>query len=354
MAEVNFGKAVTLDQAVTLITTNPDTRFMLRGEPGIGKSWMLEVIASKLGYGHAYIDVPNLDLGDIAMPVINHETKTTHYYPNARFGLHTGKPMVIMLDEFSKGADPVKHMLHPMLEKANPRLGDIAIPKETIVFMTGNLATDGVGDTLKAHTRNRIVSVRVQKPDADQWISWAMNNDVVAEVIAWVSRYPHVLASYTDGAQADNPYIFNPRKTQDAFVSPRSLVTASNIVRTRHLNDADAVIAALTGAIGESGARDMQAYLEFSDQLPTWEQTIEHPMTTKIPTDPGACAIIVFGAIARVTKDSITPFMKYLERMSAEWQAVFAINIAKSDTKQEIAFSCKAFSDWVAKNQDLL
>jgi hypothetical protein len=354
MAEVNFGKAVTLDQAVTLITTNPDTRFMLRGEPGIGKSWMLEVIASKLGYGHAYIDVPNLDLGDIAMPVINHETKTTHYYPNARFGLHTGKPMVIMLDEFSKGADPVKHMLHPMLEKANPRLGDIAIPKETIVFMTGNLATDGVGDTLKAHTRNRIVSVRVQKPDADQWISWAMNNDVVAEVIAWVSRYPHVLASYTDGAQADNPYIYNPKKSQDAFVSPRSLVTASNIVRTRHLNDADAVIAALTGAIGESGARDMQAYLEFSDQLPTWEQTIEHPMTTKIPTDPGACAIIVFGAIARVTRDSITPFMKYLERMSAEWQAVFAINIAKSDTKQEIAFSCKAFSDWVAKNQDLL
>jgi hypothetical protein len=354
MAEVNFGKAVTLDQAVTLITTNPDTRFMLRGEPGIGKSWMLEVIASKLGYGHAYIDVPNLDLGDIAMPVINHETKTTHYYPNARFGLHTGKPMVIMLDEFSKGADPVKHMLHPMLEKANPRLGDIAIPKETIVFMTGNLATDGVGDTLKAHTRNRIVSVRVQKPDADQWISWAMNNDVVAEVIAWVSRYPHVLASYTDGAQADNPYIYNPKKSQDAFVSPRSLVTASNIVRTRHLNDADAVIAALTGAIGESGSRDMQAYLEFSDQLPTWEQTIEHPMTTKIPTDPGACAIIVFGAIARVTKDSITPFMKYLERMSAEWQAVFAINIAKSDTKQEIAFSCKAFSDWVAKNQDLL
>jgi hypothetical protein len=262
--------------------------------------------------------------------------------------------MVIMLDEFSKGADPVKHMLHPMLEKANPRLGDIAIPKETIVFMTGNLATDGVGDTLKAHTRNRIVSVRVQKPDADQWISWAMNNDVVAEVIAWVSRYPHVLASYTDGAQADNPYIYNPKKSQDAFVSPRSLVTASNIVRTRHLNDADAVIAALTGAIGESGARDMQAYLEFSDQLPTWEQTIEHPMTTKIPTDPGACAIIVFGAIARVTRDSITPFMKYLERMSAEWQAVFAINIAKSDTKQEIAFSCKAFSDWVAKNQDLL
>lgn len=354
MAEVQFGKTVTLEQAETLIRTNPDTRFMLRGEPGIGKSWMLKTIADKLGYDYAYIDVPNLDLGDIAMPVIDHETKTTRYYPNARFGLHTGKPMVIMLDEFSKGADPVKNMLHPMLEKANPRLGDVPIRGENIIFLTGNLATDGVGDSLKSHTLNRIVPIQVQKPDADQWVGWAMNNNVEPEVIAWVSRYPHVLASYTDPSQADNPYIFNPKRPQNAFVSPRSLVTASNIVRSRSSNHQDAVIAALTGAVGEAGARDMQAYLEFSDQLPTWEQTIEHPTTTKIPTDPGACAIIVFGAIARITKDNITPFMQYLERMNAEWQAVFAINIAKAQGKQQIAFSCKAFSDWVAKNQDLL
>lgn len=355
MAEVNFGSTVTLAQAETLIRTNPDTRFMLRGEPGIGKSWMLRSIADKLGYDYAYIDVPNLDLGDVAMPVIDHETRTTRYYPNARFGLHTGKPMVIMLDEFSKGADPIKNMLHPMLEKANPRLGDVSIPTNTIVFLTGNLVSDGVGDSLKAHTLNRIVPVTVQKPDADQWIAWAMNNDVEPEVIAWVSRYPHVLASYTDPSQDGNPYIFNPKRVQTAFVSPRSLVTASNIVRNRSKNDTDAVIAALIGTLGEAGARDMQAYIEFSDQLPTWEQIIEHPTTTKIPTDPGACAITVFGAIARITKENITPFMTYLQRMQSEWQAVFAINISKTQSgKQQIAFSCKAFSDWVAKNQDLL
>ena len=98
----------------------------------------------------------------------------------------------------------------------------------------------------------------------------------------------------------------------------------------------------------------MQAYIEFADQLPTWEATITDPKHTKLPESPGACAIVVFGAISRVTKESITPFMTYLERFSAEWQAVFAINIAKTPSKQSIAFSCKAFSDWVAKNQDLL
>jgi len=249
-------------------------------------------------------------------------------------------------------------MLHPMLEKANPRLGDRSLPsdgdKQTIVFLTGNLTTDGVGDTLKAHSRNRLVPVTIQKPDAEAWIEWGINKGIEPEVLAWVNRFPHVLASYTDPAQADNPYIYNPKKPMNAFVSPRSLETASNIVRTRKLNDPDTVIAALTGAIGESGARDMQAYIEFSDQLPTWEATISDPKGTKIPTSPGACAIVVFGGISRITKETITPFMEYIGRFDAEWQAVFAINIAKTPSKQNIAFSCKAFADWVAANQDLL
>ena len=355
MAEVSFGKSITLKQAANLICSNPETRFLLQGEPGIGKSSLLEMISTRLGYAHAYIDVPNMDLGDIAMPVIDHDTKTTRYYPNARFKVHTGEPVVVMLDEFTKGAEPVKNMLHPMLEKANPRLGDISLNKDLfIVFLTGNLSTDGVGDNLKAHSRNRLVPVTISKPDADQWIEWAIGKGIEAEVIAWVSRFPQVLASYTDGGQNDNPYIYNPKRNQNAFVSPRSLETASNIVRTRKQNDPDAVIAALTGAIGESGARDMQAYIEFADQLPTWEATVTKPDTAPVPTSPGACAIVVFGAISRVDKQTITPFMQYLERFAPEWQAVFAINIAKAPAKQSIAFSCKAFATWVAKNQDLL
>ena len=354
MAEISFGKSITLAQAAKLIRTNPETRFLLQGEPGIGKSSLLESIASGLGYEHAYIDVPNMDLGDIAMPVIDHDSKTTRYYPNARFKVHEGKPLVVMLDEFTKGADPVKNMLHPMLEKANPRLGDLPLAKDTIVFLTGNLTTDGVGDSLKAHSRNRLVPVTISKPTAEEWLNWAIPKGIEAEVCAWVSQYPHALASYTDPGQADNPYIYNPRKAMNAFVSPRSLETASNIVRTRKENDADTVIAALTGAVGESAARDLQAYIEFSDQLPTWDETIKDPAKTKVPTSPGACAIVVFGAIARVEKDTITPFMEYLERFDAEWQAVFAINIAKAPSKQSIAFSCKAFANWVAKNQDLL
>ena len=353
--EINFGKTVTLKQAAAIIAATPKNRYMLRGEPGIGKSSIMAALKEKFPNHHvAYMDVPNMDLGDIAMPVIDKDSRTTKYYPNARFMFHTGEPVIVMLDEFSKGAAPVINMLHPLLEAHNPRLGDIPVHPDSIIFMTGNLATDGVGDTLKAHTLNRITPIQVSKPSFEEWSEWAMDNGIEAEILAFGKQFPQIFASYTDGSQKENPYIYNPLRPSTAYVSPRSLERASNIVKIRKELDPDSVIAALSGTIGEAAARDMQAYLEFSDQLPTWESTIKDPRGALVPESAGACAIVVFGAISKVDKTTITPFMQYLERFAPEWQAAFAINIAKSKSKQQVAFSCKAFSDWVARNEDLL
>lgn len=355
MTTINFGKTVTLDQAAKLILATPQNRYLLQGEPGIGKSSLLKTLSSALPqHETAYIDVPNMDLGDIAMPVINHDTKTTAYYPNARFKVHLGSPVITMLDEFTKGAEPIKNMLHPLLEVANPRLGDISVHPDSIVFLTGNLGSDGVGDTLKAHSRNRIIPLTVKKPDADQWIDWALNHNIAAEVIAWVQQFPHALASYTDESQKDNPYIYNPKKMQTSFVSPRSLERVSHILKVRDKLDTDSLICAMSGAVGEAAARDMQAYVEFADQLPTWDSVMADPTRAKVPTGAGACAIMVFGAIAKVEKSSIAKFMEYLERFEPEWQACFAINIAKTPAKQAVAFSSSKFADWVQQNEDLL
>ena len=355
MTTINFGKTVTLKQAAQIILATPQNRYLLQGEPGIGKSSLLGFLTEALPtHNAAYLDVPNMDLGDIAMPVIDHDNKVTRYYPNARFRLHEGKPVIIMLDEYTKGAEPIKNMLHPMLEVHNPRLGDIPIDPRSYIFLTGNLSSDGVGDNLKAHSRNRIIPLTVRKPDADQWLEWAVEHDIEPVVMAWVKQFPHALASYLDGDQDSNPYIYNPKKVQASFVSPRSLERASNIVRARSEIDQDSLIAALSGAIGEAASRDMQAYIAYQDQLPTWDSIIRSPRTTSVPESAGACAVMVFGAIAKLDTNNINPFMDYVGRFEPEWQAAFCINLAKSKTKQAIAFSSKKFADWVQKNEDLL
>ena len=354
MSVLNFGHTVSLqDFAKSIGIVGKDVTVIGQGEPGIGKSSMLKVLAQQYpDYEIAYIDCTLLDLGDFALPYTEMagDMKVTKFAPNARFKMHTGKPVIVMLDEIGKAMKAVKNVLLTlMLEQ---RIGDHYLPKGSIVFGTTNLLTDGVGDMLEAHARNRVCMTTVRKPDADEWIDWAITNDVAPEVIAWVKQFPHALASYTDSSQKDNPYIFNPsRAGMGAVVTPRSLEKASHIAKRRAELGDSLTISMLTGTIGESASRDMQAFFTVVDKLPTWDAIMASPATTKMPNDTVAKCILVFSAITRVEKDSLPKWMTYLQRMDMELQALFATSVMKSQAKQAFCVMNKEFKDWALKNQ---
>ncbi len=357
MAEsiVSHTVPVSLSEAATLLTTVRSNRFLLQGEPGIGKSSILKQIGEQTGLPTVYIDVPNMDLGDISMPVVDHQTRTTKYYPNSRFQLQDGKPVAIMLDEFTKGPRPVKNMLHTLLEVTNPRLGDLAVHPDSIIFLTGNLSTDGVGDSLEAHTAMRLVQLPVRKPTADEWVDWAVAKGTIApEVITCVSKNPQLMASYLDPSEQGNEFIYNPKRQSGAYVTGRTMELASNIVKVRDQFTPNSMLSALAGTLGMPGALLLKRFIDYADQLPDWRTIIADPENTPVPTSPGACSIVVFGAIQRIDKDTLTPFMKYLQRLPQEWQAAFAINLAKNPQRQAIAFRSAAFAAWISKNEDLL
>jgi len=349
---MNELQTVSLQQAIDLIVHNPNVRYMLRGEPGVGKTSIALEIARLTGLPLSMLDIPNLDLGDVCMPVIDHESKVTRYYPNARFGIHANEPVVMCFDEFTKGAEPVKNMLHPALEVFKPRLGDLPIPEGSVIYLTGNLDTDGVGDGLAQHTRQRIVELIVRKPNADDWTRWAVNNDIDSLVIAWVNRYPQALASYVDGTQ--NEFIFHPSKPQDNVVSPRTLEIASRIIKQREHYDDETLMAALTGTAGAPYAASQVSFIRFQSSLPSPESVKENPDTAMIPDDPGARAVMTFGLLEHVDVSSLTNIIKYLRRMEEEWQVVFCVALARHETKKHIAFGNREFASWAADNEDLL
>ena len=355
MSVINFGSSVSLNEFAHLIgTVGNDVTVIGQGEPGIGKSAMLKQIAKMYpDYEVAYIDCTLLDLGDFALPYVEtiNDYKVVRFAPNARFKFHTGKRVIVMLDEIGKAMKSVKNVLLTlMLEQ---RIGDDYLADGSIVFGTTNKASDGVGDMLEAHARNRVCFIDVRKPNDDEWIEWAINNNIAAEVIAWVKQFPQALASYSDEAQRDNPYIFNPtRAGQTAFVTPRSLEKASNIAKQRAVLGDNLTITALSGTIGEAAARDMQAFFTVVDKLPTWEAVVKDPKGAKVPEDAVAKCIFVFSALAKVTKESFAPVMDYMHRLDPEWQALFAKSIIKSE-KQTIAISNKEFKEWALRNQYL-
>lgn len=340
---------ISLNQAENLIATvGKDVTVHLRGQPGIGKSSILQTLAKRFpDHLPVYIDCADLDLGDLAMPAMNHNDKTTSFYPNERFNLHHGKPVLIMLDEITKASEPVKNMLLPvMLER---RLGSVKFHPDSIVYSTGNLTTDGVGDTMKAHAKNRLTSVTVRNPNDDEWVAWGMDNGIAPEVLAWVKQFPHCLAMYNDESQKENMYMYNPRKQQDSFVSPRSLAKASVIVKNRHVLGEDATLVALMGTIGESAARDMSAYFSLADGLPSRESVYKEPEKALVPNDPSAKVILVMRELMSLKAEHMDAWMRYLQRLPMETQALFAVNIMASERKS-IAATNKSFVTWAVDN----
>jgi hypothetical protein len=116
----------------------------------------------------------------------------------------------------------------------------------------------------------------------------------------------------------------------------------------------DTLLAALIGTVGEAAARDLQSYLAFNDQLPSRELILTSPATAPIPESVGAIITLLFNLERVVDKDTIDPIMTYVNRMDAEHQAMFCITLARSPSKQTIAFRNKSFTTWAQTNQDIL
>jgi len=96
------------------------------------------------------------------------------------------------------------------------------------------------------------------------------------------------------------------------------------------------------------------SFIRFQESLPPIKAVIEQPDVAIVPHDPGARAVMTFGLLEHVEKDTLTNILKYLRRMEEEWQVVFCVALARHERKKEIAFANREFALWAAENEDLL
>lgn len=395
--EIKTGSTVSLEEfGLAIQLCGKVNTICGRGEPGVGKSSVLAMLTSKLYNPDApladthipcYIDCADKELGDLTIPYPDKEEGCTRYLPNEIFNIHKGKPLLIMLDEIGKAPQPVRNMLLPM--ETERRLGNMPLHPESIVFSTSNLTSDGVGDMMKAHEQNRKTEVIVRKSTAPEWLGWAMQRNGIVhrynqmlsntvteatlydtsripgfnvnnvkvpiseELMAWVKEYPHCMASYLDGGQDKNPYIFHPNKPQKAFFTPRSAEKASNILNNRQRLGPDLTIAMLIGTIGESAARDLSAFVSVADKLEPYSEIILNPKSVKVPNDSVAIIIQVYQFLSRVSKGELSDLMDYIVRIPKEFQAVFGTQLTMIKAKKTWVLQNQKFVTWARLNSYL-
>jgi len=346
--------ALNLEQCVAAIKAVGKLRtILLEGDMGNGKSSTLRTLADDLpNHTPCYFDCTTKDIGDLNLPnmtVMNEQGYVT-FVPNEELGAHLGKPIILMIDELGKANPAVKNALLRVMQER--MVGSIKLHPDSIVYATTNKGSEGVGDMLLPHARNRIVTVRVRKTDHISLIEHGINDGWDHSLLGWVKDNPQLMASFEDVKDPDeNPYIFHPKQQRKAFVTPRSLHAASDILHQRHAFDDQTLTALLMGAIGDRGAMDLMAFVKLADQLPSLQSIKDTPSTAKVPDSAAGICMVVYRTLASIEADWLNAWMDYMPRLDVEAQGMFANGVrAPKYSKQSMVMKNKKFTAWAMQN----
>ena len=363
MSKVNFRTTLSIDETKNLIRlTGHEITTIVISEPGVGKSSILKMLEEEMGtdeYDFIYVDCPVKDMMDIAASIPNHNTKALEYYVSSLFKLGNGKKKVIMLDEFMKAPKLLQVIFtRLMLERT---VGDIPLPDGSYVFGTSNNVSDGVGDAMLDHAGNRVCKIEMRKATADEYNVWGSKVDpktelprVARPLRAWAAMNPKAFASYLDGDQEDNPYIFHPTKRGKQFVSPRSLTKASVFVYRKDELGENALTAALAGTVGEAAAKSIAAFVALESRLIRTADVIRDPSGVKVPDDVSALVMMMLEAVDTLkAQDDLDKYMKFVNRIpQAEVQAVFFTLMMR--TKPKLARYNQEITKWAVDNHYIM
>lgn len=359
MSKVNFRSTASINEVKDMIKVMGDeVTHVVISEPGVGKSSILKMLEDEMGvdnYDFIYVDCPVKDMMDIAASIPNHESRTLEYYVSSLFkltGPDADKPKVIMLDEFMKAPKLLQVIFtRLMLERT---VGDVPLPKGSIVFATSNNTTDGVGDAMLDHAGNRVCKVDMRKPNVDEWNAWAAKHGIARPIRAWAAMNPKAFASYLDGDQDDNPFIFKPGTKGRQFVSPRSLAKCDVYVKRKSSITENALSVGLSGTVGEAAAKSMAAFIALESKLTMTVDIIKDPENVTVPDDTSALIMMMLEACDYLkTQDDLNSYMKFVNRIPrGEVQSVFFTMMLR--TKPKLARFNQAITAWAAANNYML
>ena len=311
----------------TLIAIKQPT--MIWGPPGAGKSKVVAQVAKQYGGGFIDLRLPLYDAVDLrGIPVVaNGSTKwvTPDAFPRKGKG-------VLFLDEIPQAIPIVQAAASQLI--LDRRIGDYILPDEWAVVAAGNRDTDRAAtNRMPSHIANRFTHLQFEV-DADDWITWAFENDINPMVIAFIGFKPSLLNA------------FDPK--QKANSTPRSWEFLSNILNSG-LDDGLQEVAA--GTVGEGASVEFVGFARVFRELPDYETIVRRPQGTKIPENVAARYAVASMLALRTQQKDMKAVMQYVARMTKEFQI---LTVTEMTRRIPALAETSSYITWAAENKDLL
>lgn len=353
-------------QAMNPIKGKKRRSILIVGPKGSGKTTILDMLAKRLpSHLPCYFDCTTKDLGDMTIPDLMHMDDGSgfvRYLTNEELGIHTSKPVILMLDEWGKCNPAVLNATLRIVQEG--KLGSYTFHPDSVIFCTTNLKEEGLGDRLLPHHYDRVTEVELAAPTPAQWGEWGYNNGIHTTMLAWTNDNEKLFADFRDYADPDeNLYITHPRSSRTHGVTGRALEAASGWLHLADQYDEQTLMSLLIGTIGDVAAGDLMAFAKLASELPSIESIRTDPRNASLPQTAAALMMVVYRVMDVLDAQLIDPWFIYMQRMPADVRAVFASRVRqlssdltlhpKAAKLKSRILQNKEYTDWARDNNFL-
>jgi len=265
-----FDEAVTLRQAKKLIQCMAhEQSFLLLSAPGMGKSEMVYEAAREAGLPCRSLLGTQIAPEDVSgVPRIVGERSV--FCPPRLLLPEKPEPFCLFLDELPACAPDVQKAFYSLLLER--RLGEHALPPGTWVVAAGNRLQDrALVRAMSSALVNRVTILQL-KIDVDEWLVWAQQRGIRAEIRSFVRTIPDALMRPVPA----DPVPFSTPRAWAQLSRELDLADKSNLLGndTRRalafgrLSPEDAVVFCALAEEAIGAIRPLDDYLRQPDLLP--------------------------------------------------------------------------------------
>jgi len=268
-APISPADALKILQAISLMPNPPSV--MLHGAPGIGKSeivaqlakWRAEQAGLAIVRSGTDLKPGTMLFSDVRLTTIEAQDLRGLPYPNRSEGTVTylrpsflppmdDLPHVVFTDELTAAEQRLQASAYQLL--LDRRVGDHALGPNVMVVAAGNGAEHGaISNEMGTAIADRLIHLNlVATPEA--WINWAKDNDIAAEVMAFIQTRPDFLDMCEKRV----------KNNMTIAASPRGWARVSRIFKAFKASGqpAAALERAVSGIVGQEAAGELFLVLE--------------------------------------------------------------------------------------------
>lgn len=241
---------------------------MIWGPPGIGKSDLIHSIGKETKRNVIDIRLALWEPTDIrGIPFFDSVSKEMRWSPPSEFPKLIGDNSIIFYDEIVSAVPSVQAAAYQLIH--NRRVGEYHLPEKVDQIAAGNRENDrGITYRMPTPLLNRFLHLEM-KHDFDDWLEWAIQNNIDNEVISFLSWSKKDL------------FNFDPKSSSKAFATPRSWSFVSDILKSKRAKFSENLLTSLiAGCVGDGLAISFMSHRKLTTKLPKTEDVLSGKLKT--------------------------------------------------------------------------